>query len=53
MNHTIKRYCYYPHKRPYRWWWKLLGPADEIIADGFSSKAEACQWASERGLALS
>jgi hypothetical protein len=46
---TIKRHCYYPHNRPRVWWWKIVGKAGEIVADGFSSKAEAREWLVQHG----
>lgn len=40
----IIRHCYSTDKRPRIWWWKIVNTHGDIIADGFSSKAEAKQW---------
>jgi hypothetical protein len=49
---TIKRHCYFPRNRPRVWWWKLLSEASEIIADGFSSKQEARDWAASHAVQI-
>jgi hypothetical protein len=46
-QHLIKRHCYFPHNKPRVWWWKVVDETAAIVADGFSSKAEAGKWLEE------
>ncbi len=51
MTVTIKRLCY--NGRPRVWWWKLVDRFGEIVADGFSSKREAVEYAAAHKIEVS